>query len=209
MNMEQTALQQRLQFLGNELADKLVSQGQVMTFPADTVILREGQYVKLIPIVLSGLLKVITRYEDKELLLYYIEPDESCIMSFSASLKNEPSRVVAVTEEETTVLLLPAPEVGAWVNQYPGMNRLFYQQYNLRYAELLETINQLLFGRMDHRLMNYLQEKSRLKGDKFLNLRHKQIAAELGTAREVVTRVLKRLEQEGKLKQIPGGIEIQ
>jgi len=129
-------------------------------------------------------------------------------MSFSASLKNEPSRIIAMTEEETTVLLLPAQEVGAWVNVYPGMNRLFYQQYNLRYAELLETINQLLFGRMDHRLFHYLLEKSRLKGDKLLNIRHKQIAAELGTAREVVTRVLKRLEQEGKLKQVPGGIEI-
>lgn len=85
---------------------------------------------------------------------------------------------------------------------------MFYQQYNLRYTEMIDTINSLLFGRMDQRLHTYLLGKSKLRGEKILNLRHKQIATELGTAREVVTRVLKKLEQEGKIKQTADGIEI-
>lgn len=198
----------KLSFLGPDLLAELENHADIQEVPANTVLLRDGQYVKVIPIVLRGLIKVFVSFEEKELLLYYIQPGESCIMSFSASLKNEPSRIVAITEEDSVVLLLPVDKVGQWVKQFPGINQLFYQQYNLRYAELLDTINHLLFGRLDTRLFNYLVEKARLRGEKVLALKHKQIAAELGTAREVVTRVIKRLEQEGKVKQVEGGIEI-
>ncbi|MDX1954223.1 MAG: Crp/Fnr family transcriptional regulator [Chitinophagaceae bacterium] len=198
----------KISFLGSGLLNELEEHADIREVPANTVLLRDGQYVKVIPIVLKGLIKVFVSFEEKELLLYYIQPGESCIMSFSASLKNEPSRIVAITEEDSVVLLLPVDKVGQWVKQFPGINQLFYQQYNLRYAELLDTINHLLFGRLDTRLFNYLVEKSRLRGEKVLALKHKQIAAELGTAREVVTRVIKRLEQEGKVKQVEGGIEV-
>jgi CRP/FNR family transcriptional regulator len=129
-------------------------------------------------------------------------------MSFSAGLTHSPSRIYAITEEPSMLLLLPTEKLIKWVKQFPVINDMFYQQYNLRYTEMLDTINSLLFGRMDHRLYHYLLEKSKLKGEKILNIRHKQIAAELGTAREVVTRVLKKLEQEGKIKQTAAGIEI-
>ncbi len=195
-------------FLGSELLNELEEHADIREVPANTVLLRDGQYVKVIPIVLKGLIKVFVSFEEKELLLYYIQPGESCIMSFSASLKNEPSRIMAITEEDSVILLLPVDKVGHWVKQFPGINQLFYQQYNLRYAEMLDTINHLLFGRLDTRLYSYLLEKARIKGERVLTLKHKQIAAELGTAREVVTRVIKRLEQEGKVRQTEAGIEV-
>lgn len=190
------------------LLDQIAAHAVIMEFPAGTEILKEGQYIKMLPIVLKGLVKVFAPFEEKELLLYYIEPSESCIMSFSASLNNAPSRIFAITEEDSTLLLLPVEQLSSWIREYPQINDLFYQQYNLRYAEMLDTINSLLFSKMDQRLYNYLLEKSKLKGEKVLAIRHKQIAAELGTAREVITRVIKRLEQEGKVKQLPDGIEI-
>lgn len=199
---------EKISFLGPELLAELEGSADIREIPANTVLLRDGQYVKVIPLVLKGLIKVFVSFEEKELLLYYIQPGESCIMSFSASLKNEPSRIVAITEEDSEVLLLPVEKVASWVKQFPGINQLFYQQYNLRYAELLDTINHLLFGRLDTRLYNYLVEKARLRGEKVLVIRHKQMAAELGTAREVITRVMKRLEQEGKIRQTEKGIEI-
>lgn len=206
--MQTNDFRERIKFLGADLVSELEEYANIQEVPANTVLLRDGQYVKVIPLVLKGLIKVFVSFEEKELLLYYIQPGESCIMSFSASLKNEPSRIMAITEEDSVVLLLPVDKVGHWVKQFPGINQLFYQQYNLRYAELLDTINHLLFGRLDTRLYNYLLEKARLKGERVLSLKHKQIAAELGTAREVVTRVIKRLEQEGKVKQTEGGIEV-
>ncbi|MBK6826790.1 MAG: Crp/Fnr family transcriptional regulator [Chitinophagaceae bacterium] len=191
-----------------ELLQVIATEGSVMDVPAGMEILKEGQYVRMIPIVLQGLVKVFTRVEEKELLLYYIGSTQSCIMSFSAGLSQSPSRIFAISEEASMLLLLPAEKINKWIREFPALNDLFFRQYNLRYTEMLDTINSLLFGRMDQRLYQYLQEKSRLKGEKILDIRHKQIAAELGTAREVVTRVLKKLEQEGKIRQTEAGIEI-
>ena len=191
-----------------ELLQVIATEGSVMDVPAGMEILKEGQYVRMIPIVLQGLMKVFTRVEEKELLLYYIGSTQSCIMSFSAGLSQSPSRIFAISEEPSMLLLLPAEKINKWIREFPALNDLFFRQYNLRYTEMLDTINSLLFGRMDQRLYQYLQEKSRLKGEKILDIRHKQIAAELGTAREVVTRVLKKLEQEGKIRQTEAGIEI-
>lgn len=208
MPLSESEIKKYITGFGPQLAHEISESGIIKDIPAETEILHEGQYVKMIPIVLEGLVKVFTRTEDRELLLYYIEPKQSCIMSFSAILGNTPSRIYAVTEEPSKLLLLPAGKLNSWVKQFPALNELFYQQYNLRYTEMLDTINALLFARLDQRLYNYLTDKSKLKNSKVLSVRHKQIAAELGTAREVVTRVLKRLEQEGKIRQLKEGIEI-
>jgi CRP/FNR family transcriptional regulator len=93
-----------------------------------------------------------------------------------------------------------------WLRQYPSLNRLFYDQYNKRYNDLLQTIHQLLFNRMDQRLLDHLREKARLRGQNRLQLSHRQIAEELGTAREVVSRVMKKLEQDGAVRQIGQGV---
>lgn len=197
-----------LSFLSNDLLDKIESVAIVKDFPKGTEILREGQYVKVIPIVLEGLIKVFTRFSDKELLLYYIRPHESCIMSFSSSLKNDPSRIYAVTEETSRVLLLPVDEVSMWIHQFPSINTLFYQQYNLRYSELLDTISHVILDKMDKRLLVYLREKSTLLNENPLKVSHRQIASELGTAREVISRIMKKLESEGKVKQLTNAIEV-
>lgn len=208
MPLDISEIKPYLPAFGQELLMDIALHSSIRDVPAGMEILKEGQYVRMIPIVLEGLVKVLTRTEEKELLLYYIGSSQSCIMSFSAGLTQSPSRIIAVTEEPSVLLLLPAGELIRWVKQYPAINELFYHQYNLRYTEMLDTINSLLFGRMDQRLYTYLLEKSKLKGERVLDLRHKQIAAELGTAREVVTRVLKKLEQEGRIRQTEAGIEI-
>ncbi len=194
--------------LPKELIDELEQYGTVKRFESGAEILRQGQYVKQIPLVLEGIVKVFTRQDEKELLLYYIESGESCIMSFTAGLADSPSKVFALTEENTLLLLMPANKMGEWLKTFPAINELFYKLYNQRYTSLLETINHLLYNRLDQRLLNYLMEKSRQKNTKLVVIRHKQIAADMGTVREVISRVMKKLEQEGKLRQLPNGIEI-
>lgn len=191
-----------------DLRKELEAHAILKEVPQGTEILREGQYVKVIPIVLEGLIKVFSRHEEKELLLYYIKPQESCIMSFSAGMKNEPSKIFAVTEEDTSALLLPTDKVAQWVRAYPEVNQLFFQQYNLRYSDLLTTIHQLLFERMDKRLMDYLANKSLLTGRNPIKISHRQIAGDLGTAREVISRIMKKLEHDGKIRQEANTIEI-
>lgn len=194
--------------LSEALQKQFASEGTLTELESSTEILKEGQSVKVIPIVLDGLVKVFTRYEDKELLLYYIRPRESCVMSFLAGIKNQPSRIFALTEEKTLLLLLPAQKVERWINEYPQLNGLFYDLYNNRYSELIDTLHQLIFQKLDARLYDYLVEKSRLKATSLLDLRHREIALDLGTSREVITRVLKKLEKEGKVRQTHLGIQL-
>jgi len=201
-------IREHLSFLGKDLLEEITRSALIKEIPKGTEILREGQYIRAIPIVIDGLIKVYSRFEDKELLLYYIEPFQSCIMSFSSALANEPSKIYAETEEDTLTMLLPVEKVNTWIKQFPEINTLFFNQYNIRYSELLETIRYLLYFKLDKRIYDYLLEKSRLKGTKKLRIKHKHIAYELGTAREVVSRILKKLEKEGKVRQEGGIIEI-
>jgi CRP/FNR family transcriptional regulator, anaerobic regulatory protein len=208
MAVELNLVKKYLPFIGADLQLAFAHDGVIMDFKSEVEILREGQSVKMIPLVLEGLIKVFTRNEDRELLLYYIEPRESCVMSFLAGIKNKPSKIFAITEKPTKVILLPSHKVEIWTHQFPTLNTLFYDLYNTRYSELIDTLNQLIFQKLDGRLYEYLKEKSRVKSTTLLDLRHREIAQELGTSREVITRVLKKLEKEGKIRQQEAGIEI-
>ena len=191
-----------------ELRNAIWEHSIIKEIPAGTEILREGQYVKVVPIVIEGLIKVFNSYKDRELLLYYIQPEESCVMSFAASLSNGPSKVFAVTEEDTIALLVPSDKITRWISQYPGINSLFYNQYNKRYTDLLDTINHVLFDKMDKRLYSYLKSKVEVTGKNPLQISHRQIANELGTAREVVSRVMKKLEEQELVMLIEGKYKI-
>ncbi len=199
-------LSDKLAFLSRSTLEELNEFGEIMELPSGTEILREEQYVKVLPIVLQGLVKVYTKFSNREMLLYYIQPQQSCVMSLSAVLKNEPSRVYASTEEPTTLLLIPYLKVEKWLKKFPDFNAMFYQQYDLRYSEMLDTIQHIMLNKMDKRLFDYLSQKAQLTGNKPIKLSHAQIANELGTVREVISRVIKKLETEGKLSQNPEGI---
>lgn len=194
--------------LSPQLREKIIANANLVDVPKNTEVMHEGQYVKAVPIVANGLVKVFTRNEDKELLLYYIKPSESCIMSFDACLNNAPSKVYASTEENSTILLLPAEKVFAWMKEYPEMNTLFFQQYNVRYNELILMINQLLFEKMDKRLYKYLKTEVTVRNINPVKISHQKIASHLGTAREVISRLLKKLENEGKVSQDSNGIKV-
>lgn len=194
--------------LSSELATEILENSTIVEIPENTEVMHEGQYVKAVPIVTFGLIKVFTRNEDKELLLYYIQPGESCIMTFDACLKNMPSKVYASTEKKSAVLLMSSENVFRWMKDYPELNSLFFLQYNIRYNELLNMINQLLFEKMDTRVLEYLKSKVKLSGKNPLKISHRQIANDLGTAREVVSRIMKKLENDGKVNQLGTEIKI-
>lgn len=201
-------IRKSLAHLHPQLVDEILENSAVQSFSKGTLLLSEGQYVKVIPFVVSGLIKVFSSFNERELLLYYIEANESCIMSFSAGLKNEPGKVFAVVEEDALIILMPVERVLKWVKLFPDINTLFYQQFNRRYTDLLDTISHVLFNKLDKRLYDFLNKRARLTRQNPIKLTHVQIAAELGTAREVVSRVMKKLENEGKVKQHLNGIEI-
>ncbi len=202
------SIKKQLGFLGLEFLEVLQKESVYKEIPANSEILEEGQYVNYVPIVLNGLVKVYTRTEDKELLLYYIQPFESCVMSFIAGLNQQKSKVYANVIEDAQILLVPSNKLAEWIRVYPKLNLLYYQQFDLRYTELISTINHLLFDKLDKRIFDFLKDRSEVTGKNPIKLSHREIASELGTAREVVSRIVKKLEKEGVLKQLHDSIEI-
>ena len=205
---EMNEIKQKLSFLSPKLTEELLTHSTIKEIPKGIEILRENQNVKVLPIVINGLVKIFSRFEERELLLYYIQPAQSCVMSFSAIIKNKPSKVYAITEEHSKILFIPVEKLPHWIREFPDFNQLFYEQYDLRYTELLDTIQHILINKMDKRLYDYLKQKSELTGNEAIKISHSQIANELGTVREVVSRVMKKLEIEGKVAQNSDGIKI-
>lgn len=194
--------------LDPQISERIKELSIAKEIPAGTEILQLGQYVNVIPIVEKGLVKVFTHHEDKELLLYYIQPVESCVMSFSAALKGQKSKVNAITEVDSKLLILPVDQLKILLAEFPKLNDRFYEHYNQRYAELIDTIHQLIFTHLDQRIFDFLKERASLTEQNPLKISHKEIASNLGSAREVVSRLVKKLELEGKLRQLKDGIEI-
>lgn len=203
-----TKLKTLLPFLEDALIEEIISKSAHVTIPPQQQIVREGQFIKTIPLVIDGLVKVTTSHGDKEILLYYIQPTQSCIMSFSVSFDNEPSKISAYTEDQTEILLLPLDEVKEWMLRYPSLNQLFFKQFNLRYTDMIETIGELIFDKLDQRLLKYLQERARITDRKLLEISHREIAEDLATSREVITRTLKKLEEDNQIQQMKGGIKV-
>ena len=181
-----------------ELKERLYENSIQKKFVAGDIILNENANIRSIPIVTKGSIRVMrTDEEDKEILLYYIKAGESCIMSFLGGMHHETSKVKAVAEEDTEILFLPMEKVTLFIKEYPEWLDYIFRLYHKRFEELLEVVNAVAFKKMDERLMNFIKKKCGHTNSKTLNVTHEQLANELGTARVVVSRLLKQMEDEG------------
>lgn len=184
-----------------ELIAKLKQYSTEKMYREGEVILDENSSIRAIPIVTKGTLKVMRTEEDgREILLYYIKAGESCIMSFLGGMHDEKSKVKAEVEEDAEIVFLPMEKVSLFIKEYPEWLDYIFRLYHKRFEELLEIINAIAFKKMDERLLNLLHKKEELSGSKILSITHEQLANELGTARVVVSRLLKQLEENGNLK---------
>lgn len=185
----------------HEVKQKLSSYGIVKKFEEGSVILNENAYIRAIPIVLKGCIGVMrTDDEGREILLYYINVGESCIMSFLGGLHNDTSKVKAIAEEETEILFVPIDKVNLLIKENPEWLDYIFRLYHKRFEELLEVVNDVAFKKMDERLLNFIKKRCELSKTNTLHITHEHLANELGTARVVVSRLLKQMEEKGLLK---------
>jgi CRP/FNR family transcriptional regulator len=186
-----------MKLFGAILEEELQSNSQRKTLPAGTVMMQSNSYVRSIPVVLSGSMRVIREDEDgREVLLYYIKPGESCIMSFLAGIHEDTSKVKLVVEEDSEVLMIPVAKASEWVKIYPEWADFIFKLYHKRFEELLEVINAVAFQKLDDRIVNLLKRKASIYQTNELNITHQQLAEELGTTREVISRLLKQMEKQ-------------
>jgi len=184
-----------------EMGKKLLDIGTLKNFEEGDVILRESSFIKTIPIVTKGSIRVMQRDDEgREILLYYIKAGESCIMSFLGGMHHDTSKVEAIAEENTEVLFIPVDKVDLMIKEYPEWLDYIFKLYHKRFEELLDVVNAVAFKKMDERLLDFIQKKCALTNSHSLYMTHEQISMELGTARVVISRLLKQMEDEGLVK---------
>ncbi|EPR68334.1 transcriptional regulator, Crp/Fnr family [Cyclobacterium qasimii M12-11B] len=178
------------------LLDALANEGKIMEIKSGETIIEPGQFIKMVPILLSGSIKVLRLDEEgKELLLYYIDPGETCALSLTCCSSNRASEIRAVAEEDSVLLSVPVGKHEKWTEEFKQWKDYVTDSYRIKFQELLKTLDAVAFKRMDERLMRYLVTKMKQLKTNELATTHQEIANELGTSREVISRLLKQLEK--------------
>ncbi len=184
-----------------EMLAKLKEMGELMVFEKNEVLLNERAYIQSIPIVISGTVKVMQSDDEmRELFLYYIQPGETCIMSFLGGMHNEQSKIKAIAETNCEVLMIPLSQTSQLIRAFPEWVEYIFKIYHIRYEELLQVVNEVSFKKMDERILDFIRRRMSVSGTNQLQVTHEELANELGTARVVVSRLLKQMEKGGIIK---------
>jgi CRP/FNR family transcriptional regulator len=194
----------KLDTLGFEFEPALIEEikkfGELKHFKEGDVIMDYGKYIRMMPLVIKGTLKVLKKEENgKEILLYYLSNNETCSMAYSCCLEEKKSDVRAIAEGDVDIIAIPHSKLDEWLCKYPGWKNYIMRSFSERFSELLKSIESIAFHKLDDRLIAYLKEKQRLSGSSVIKASHYQIADELATSRVVVSRLLKILENNGKI----------
>lgn len=177
--------------------DRLVEKGQFSTFESGKTLMEPGQFVKAVPLVLEGSIKIMRMDEEgKELFLYYLQPGETCALSLTCCSASRPSEIKAVIEEKATLLFIPIQVHEQLTDEFKQWKNFVSTTYQHRFQEMLTVLDAVAFKRMDERLMNYIVTKMKQLKTNELHTTHQEVANELGTAREVISRLLKQLEKK-------------
>ena len=184
-----------------ELLRAIADVGEVKEVQAGDALIETGQWVRQVPLLLTGSIKVYRDDEEGgELFLYRLHGGEACAMTLTCCMAQEQSEIRAVAEEDSEFIAIPVRYMDEWMPLYRSWRELVMQTYRARFEELLATIDLIAFKKLDDRLLHFLRSRASVTGDRTIELTHQQIADELHTAREVVSRLLKQLERRGVVK---------
>jgi len=187
------------------LLDEL-NELEVVEIQPGTVVLKEHEYIKVIPLVLEGSIKLRKMDQSgREIIFYHIEPGESCILSINSCLSNKESQAEAIIEKKTRIIIAGAENIRLWMDRYPSWRKFVVKLHYDRLAELMTLVDLILFKSVDTRLIQHLKEHA---VNNELEITHQQLAGELGTAREVISRLLKQMEKESLIQLERGKIKI-
>jgi len=189
--------------------EELAQESQLKVAPAGSYLIRPGEFIRSVPIIISGSVKIMRPdKEGREALLYYLSGLDACAMSLTCCLGSKQSEITAVVEEETEMIAIPVAKVDEWMCRYSTWKQFVFQTYQKRFDNLLETIDEVIFHKLDERLLTYLQKKVASCQCSVLAITHEEIAQELATSREVISRLLKQLEKTGQIKLMRNKIEM-
>jgi len=192
-----------------ELVETIDKNSMERIFHAGEVIMRTGQFIKSTVLILKGRIKIYRESEDGgEFLMYYLGPGEACAISMICAMQSRESEIMAKAIEETEVLMIPIQLMDEMMNKYKSWYQFVIQTYRSRFDELLSVVDNVAFKNMDDRLEFYLKRYIDETGNKIIEISHQDIANDLNSSREVISRLLKKMEQLGKVKLNRNSIEL-
>jgi CRP/FNR family transcriptional regulator len=182
------------------LLQEIQQFGIIQHFKEGDIIIDYGKYIRMMPVILSGTVKVLRMDDDgNEILLYYLSSSESCSMAYSCCIEARKSEVKAIAEDEVELIAIPLIKLDEWLCTYSGWKNYIMRSFNERFIELLKSIESIAFHKLDERLTAYLKEKKHITGSGTIKISHHLIADELATSRVVISRLLKQLENSKKI----------
>ena len=191
------------------LLEEIARVGTMRAVPADFELIDIGEPIKGVPLMLNGAIKISRKDANgDELLLYYLEEGDSCTMTMAWEMGEKKSKIRAVTELPSQLIMVPLSSIEQWSSRYPSWRQFVFKSYHKRMEELLETVDSIAFDQLETRLWEYLLEKKRIIKKEVLTITHQNIAQEIYSSRVVVSRLLKRLEQQEKIKLHRNAIEM-
>ncbi|WP_304145256.1 Crp/Fnr family transcriptional regulator [Mesoflavibacter zeaxanthinifaciens] len=193
----------------DELLQEINSVGTYRDIPEGLKLIEIGDYIKSMPLLISGAIKILR--EDKEgdeLVLYFIEQGDTCAMTLSCCLGDSKSEIRAIAETDARLMMIPVQKMEEWLGKYKSWRQFVLQSYQNRMTELLEAIDTIAFLKMDERLFKYLKDKAMVNHNDVIHVTHQEIASDLHTSRVVVSRLLKALEIDGRIELHRNNIKV-
>ena len=191
------------------LINEILQVGTYKEVPAGFKMMDIGSYVKGMPLLVSGAIKVLREDKDgNELLLYYLEKGETCSMTMTCCMGQTKSEIRAIAETDAKLIMIPIQKMELWTSKYKTWRNFVFESYHNRLNEMLHTLDSIAFDNMDERLLAYLKEKARVNEDKNIHSTHQEIAYDLNSSRVVISRLLKKLENLDRIELHRKYIEI-
>lgn len=191
------------------LIKEIESVSQIVEFQSGDLLIEIGSYIRNMPLLLEGAIKILREDPDEgELLLYFLERGDTCAMTLACCMGDTQSEIRAIAETEGSLAMIPIGKMEEWLGKYKSWRNFVFFSYNKRLGEMLAAIDSLAFLKMDQRLLNYLREKSKISKSRSISVTHQEIAYDLNTSRVVVSRLLKALENDGIINLNRNNIEL-
>ena len=192
-----------------KLLTEIIQVGTFKEVPEGFKLMEIGAYVRGMPLLVSGAIKILREdAQGNELLLYYLEKGDTCSMTMACCMGSTKSEIRAIAETDTKLIMVPIEKMEAWTAAYTSWRNFVFNSYHLRLNELLNTLDSIAFHNLDERLIGYLKEKARVNNRNNINNTHQEIAYDLHSSRVVISRLLKKLEVMGKIKLNRNSIEL-
>ena len=191
------------------LIEEIARVSLLRDFKEDDILIDFGDYIKKMPLLIEGAIKILREdFDEGELLLYFIEKGDTCAMTMACCMGETKSEIRAVAETDGQVIMIPVFKMEEWLGKYKSWRNYVFNSYNNRLKEMLSAIDSLAFMNMEERLLNYLFDKSKINNSREIFNTHQEIAYDLNTSRVVISRLLKALERQGRIKLHRASVEI-